>query len=168
MKKFIAALVLLSLIGGAALFLNTSKLDMLSRFGMINEDEKKLAELAFKFLEAIQYKDFATAASLHNAEDRKSVDIAKLIENLFKVKPEVLNIRDLTITRTTIDSTGTRARTYFDSNIEVLNSLQNRKKSDAKRKERNVEGILYWHKEDGEWKLKLKSSLQRGGIKSKY
>lgn len=159
MKKFLVVALLLVLLGGGLLFAMSKGSLTSGLMGLVlDEDEKQLFELAKGFLEAIQYKDFSTAAGFHNEDDEKKVDIPKMIESLFKVKPEVLNIRDLKVTRVTVDSTGKRARTFFDSNIEFLNSLQ--RKQDKDRKNKNVEGVLYWQKEKGQWQLKLESSLR--------
>lgn len=157
MKKFAAIVAILALLGGALLFSSVPRGGGL--IGMfMDEDTRELYKLAKGFLEAIQYKDFKHAATFHNKKDQEKVNIGQLIERLFKIKPEFLNIRDLEVTRVTIDSSGKRARTFFTSNVEFLNSLQGKKQKE--RKHNDNEGVLYWHKENGEWKLKLESSLR--------
>jgi hypothetical protein len=160
-KKFLAITFAIFLIGGVALFASAPKgLGISSLLYFMNEDQKELFKLAEKFLEAIKYKDFKAAADFHNAADMKKADIPKLIERLFKVKHELLNIRDLAVTKVDVDSTGKRARTFFNANVEMLNSLQ--KGGDGKqRKHNDTEGILYWQKEDGKWVMKLESSLKK-------
>ncbi len=143
MKKVGIALVVL-LVGGVALLLGLKQGGVsLGGFGFAwNEDKAVLRELAHSFLEDLQYKDFKKAASYHTHADQAKVEIPKLIERLFQVKPEQLNIRDIEITQVTIDSSGDRARTFFRSTIELLNSSR---KKDQPNEERKVEGILYWH-----------------------
>jgi hypothetical protein len=159
-KKILAITFSLLLVGGVALFASAPKgIGMASLLYFMDEDKKELVQLAQTFLESIQYKDFKSAALFHNEEDKKKVDIPKLIERLFKVKHEVLNIRDMEVSDVTIDSTGKRARTFFNANIEVLNSLQ-RGGSNKEREHRDTEGILYWQKENGKWVMKLESSLK--------
>lgn len=161
LKKVLTIAAILAVLGGLALTARIpAGLGLSTLVGMLDEDKQKLIEQARAFLEAIQYKDFEKAASFHNEIDRAKADIPALIERLFKVKPELLNIRDLQVTGVDIDSTGTRARTFFNTNIEFLNSLRN-PKDDPDRKQRDTEGVLYWQKnEAGTWDLKLESSLR--------
>ncbi len=105
-------------------------------------DVAVLEELARHFLEDLQYKDFDKAGTYHTFLDQAKVEIPKLIERLFQVKPEVLNIRDFKITDVTIDESGQRARTFFHANMELLNTARDGNPND----ERKVEGILYWHR----------------------
>lgn len=143
MKKVGIALVVL-LVGGVALLFGL-KQGGVSLGGLSfawHQDKAVLHELAYSFLEDLQYKDFKKAASYHTHADQAKVDIPKLIERLFQVKPEQLNIRDIEITQVTIDRSGDRARTFFRSTIELLNSSR---KKDQPNEERKVEGILYWH-----------------------
>lgn len=166
MKKVLGIAAVLFLAGGLLLVASAPKIGIGSLGFMLDEDERQLLKLAQEFLEAIQYKDFKTAAGFHNEEDKGKVDIPGMIERLFKVKHEVLNIRDLQVTKVTVDSTGKRARTFFNANIELLNSLQRRDKNKKKVDERDhsdTEGILYWQKENGKWVMKLESSLRNGG-----
>ena len=98
MKKFALIAFLVITLGGLALFATQPGV-LGSGFAklFLNEEQQALLKLANGFLESIQYKDFDTAAAFHNLEDQKKVNIPKLIEQLFKVKPEVLNIRDITV-----------------------------------------------------------------------
>lgn len=110
-----------------------------------NSEAAGLKKLADKFLEDLQYKDFDKAAKYHTFADQKGVDIPKLIERLFQVKPEVLNIDNVRITKADFDDSGTRCRTFFRCDTEVLNTAQKPKKEGGKNDKREVEGILYWH-----------------------
>ncbi len=101
-----------------------------------------LEDLTRHFLEDLQYKDFDKAGTYHTFLDQAKVEIPALIERLFQVKPEVLNIRDFKITDVTIDESGQRARTFFNANMELLNTAHDGNPNE----ERKVEGILYWHR----------------------
>lgn len=105
-------------------------------------DVAVLEDLARHFLEDLQYKDFDKAGTYHTFLDQAKVEIPALIERLFQVKPEVLNIRDFKITDVTIDESGQRARTFFHANMELLNTARDGNPNE----ERKVEGILYWHR----------------------
>jgi hypothetical protein len=164
MKRFVAVSLLVVLLGfGSMAASKMSKVGLLSLF--VSEEQQVLLELCSDFLEAIKFKDFSAAADFHNELDRAKADIPKLIERLFKIKPEFLNIRDLRVLSAEIDSTGNRAITRFNSNVEILNSLKQGRRAEEGRKQRDVEGVLYWRKEDGRWVLKLESSLKDMDLK---
>ncbi|MCO5171325.1 MAG: hypothetical protein M9894_33910 [Planctomycetes bacterium] len=139
-----------------------------------DKEKAELARLAQSFLQDLQFKDFDKAGKYHELIDQGKADIPKLIERLFQVKPEVLNIRDFEVVRVDMDQDGKRARTFFRSNLEFLNTAE----GDKPNKEKQVEGILYWHKRPGaageaeaptdgsdpaalaeQWFMKLESSL---------
>lgn len=101
-----------------------------------------LEDLASRFLTDLKFKDFEQAAKYHTVLEQAKVDIPVLIERLFQVKPEFLNIRDFQVVRVELDPDGKRARTIFKSNVEFLNTAE----GDNPNKEKQVEGILYWHK----------------------
>lgn len=155
-----------------------------------NSQSAELKKLADRFLEDLQYKDFDKAAKYHTFDDQKGVDIPALIERLFAVKPELLNIDNIRIIKADFDDSGTRCRTFFRCDTEVLNTRRKPKKEGGKNDTREVEGILYWHQrpsrlgkvsekpkvgEDGkpvaaaapspdepkEWFMQLESSLHR-------
>jgi hypothetical protein len=110
-----------------------------------SSESAKLKKLADQFLEDLQYKDFDKAAKYHTFEDQKTVDIPSLIERLFAVKPEVLNIDNIRIIKADFDDSGTRCRTFFRCDTEALNTRRKSKKEGGKNEIREVEGILYWH-----------------------
>jgi len=107
-----------------------------------NEDMAELDKLARSFLQDLQFKDFDKAGKYHNLIEQGKANIPQLIERLFQVKPEVLNIRDFEIVRVDMDEDGKRARTFFRSNMEILNTAE----GENPNKEKMIEGILYWHK----------------------
>lgn len=144
MKKVAIASVLLLVVAlGLLIGLKPYGFDLFGVAKVWDPEQAIVYEKAERFLEALKYKDFATAAAFHNWEDEQKADIPKLIERLFKVKPEQLNIRDVKITGVDFDEGHQRARTHFTAITELLNSTQN---DEEQNREREVEGILYWHK----------------------
>src|SRR5687767_6734648 len=71
-----------------------------------NEDMAELDKLARSFLQDLQFKDFDKAGKYHNLIEQGKANIPQLIERLFQVKPEVLNIRDFEIVRVDMDEDG--------------------------------------------------------------
>lgn len=174
MKKVgIALAVVLALAGVALVGLQRHGFSFLGFSYTWNEELAELHRLARSFLQDLQFKDFEKAAKYHSLADQARADIPKLIERLFQVKPELLNIRDFEIVRIDLDDDGKRARTFFRSNLELLNTAE----GDKPNKEKQIEGILYWHKlpasaagpegaaeaaaaEAERWFMKLESSLR--------
>ena len=91
-----------------------------SRFGLeignlsyfFNSDKGQVYKLTEDFLEDIQFKDFEKAAKYHTPEDQKEANIPKLIEEKFKIKPEMMDIREIEVQKVEIDRSGDRARAY--------------------------------------------------------
>jgi hypothetical protein len=118
---------------------------------LLNAQTREVTELGRQFMEAVQYKDFKAAAALSPPEDREKADIPKLIERLFLVKPEQLQIDKVQLLVADVDSTGKRARTKFGTDVKLLNTQELR----------HPEVMLYWRKAvDGHWYMDLASSLQ--------
>jgi hypothetical protein len=115
----------------------------------LNRGKKALHDNMAGFLEAIQFKDFDKAANYHNEQDRSKRNLAELIESKFYVKPEQLNIMDFRIDRLWITRAGDRGRCLTTSTVRKLNTDE----------VRDIEAMFYWAKENGEWFLKLESSL---------
>lgn len=144
MKKVLIASALLFMVAlGLLIGLKPYGFDLFGVAQVWDKDGMIVHEKAERFLEALKYKDFDTAAAFHNWEDEQKVDIAELIEDMFKVKPEQLNIRDVKITGVDFDEGHQRARTHFVAITEMLNTTQNKEESN---REREIEGVLYWHK----------------------
>ncbi len=120
---------------------------------MLDKDEGIVNDLTIDFLEDIQFKDFDKAATYHTKEEQEKVDIPNLIERLFQIKPEFLDIMRFEITDVHIDRSGDRARVKTHTVVKVLNTDEI--------KEPDI--IFYWHKQDGQWYMKLESSLQTPG-----
>jgi hypothetical protein len=148
-----SAIVFLILIGiGVGIYLFATKYDF--QIGSLqfafSKEKHALNKLTTAFLEDIRFKDFQKAATYHTKEDQQRVNIPQLIERLFKIKPEFVDIIRYEITGIDLDSGGTRARVKTHTTIKVLNTSELR--------ENDV--IFYWQKSDGQWYMKLESSLQ--------
>jgi hypothetical protein len=118
---------------------------------MLSPETRQLAELSGKFLEDIQYKDFKAAAGYSSPEDREKADIPALIERIFKIKPEQLDINQIEVLSADLDSTGRRARVKLKTEVKLLNTAELR----------SPEVLLYWKKAPGgQWYMDLASSLQ--------
>jgi 2',3'-cyclic-nucleotide 2'-phosphodiesterase (5'-nucleotidase family) len=152
MGKVIVILVVLAVLGITALFF-TSRTGVKVGNVVISAgaDRKTVEDLTTSFLEDIRFKDFKKAASYHDAEDQKKVDLPYLIERIFQIKPEFLDITRYEVTGVEIDSTGTRARVKTRQIVKILNTGE----------VREPEIIFYFHKgADGKWYMKLESSLR--------
>jgi len=149
MKKSTVAFVLVALaVGGYILY--DSQWGRSVLMGIFSEDLARIEEISLAFMEDIEFKDFNKAASYHSPEDQEKVDIPKLMERLFKIKPEFLDVMEYTILDSTLDSTGTRGRVKMKAKVNVLNSG----------KIKNPEFILYYKKEGEAWFMELESSLR--------
>jgi hypothetical protein len=149
MKKSTVAFVLVALaVGGYILY--DSQWGRSVLMGFFSEDLARIEEISLAFMEDIKFKDFNKAASYHSPEDREKVDIPKLMERLFKIKPELLDVMEYSILESTLDSTGTRGRVKMKAKVNVLNSG----------KIKNPEFILYYKKDGNEWFMELESSLR--------
>lgn len=151
MRKLVFALLLLALAGGGYVYMTTGARQHAPIGVMLQADTRRVSELSQKFLEDIQFKDFKAAAQYSSPEDRQTADIPKLIERLFQIKPELLDLQRYEIVSADLDSTKKRARVKLLAEVKLLNSGQARK----------PEVLLYWKKApSGEWHMDLASSLQ--------
>jgi len=150
MRKVTVILVLTVLAAGGVL-VALSQPRLLDRLGVMGEIGW-LRSTTRAFLEDIQFKDFEKAASYHSPEEQETVDIPFLIERLFGVKPEQLDIMEYEILFSKIDSTGLRAR--VKSRVKVKHLLQD--------EIHDRELMLYFHRSsaDAPWYMKLESSLR--------
>ncbi len=85
-----------------------------------NPDRAELQEHSEAFMEDLQFKDFHSSAQYHHELEQERVDIGRAIEELFLVDPELLDILDYRITRTEIDSSGTRGRVLVNTRFRPL------------------------------------------------
>ena len=153
MKKAVIALLVLALLLGGYLGVAHVSGGAFSTLGLaLGGDRGALRRVALSFLEDIQFKDFVSPASYHAPDIRDSVDIPFLIQRLFTVRPEALDIMDYEVVFAEIDSGGLRARVKLRVKVKLLlNALIN---------EREV--ILYFQRDsvDDPWYMKLEDSLR--------
>lgn len=117
----------------------------------LSGDRSVLAEKSIAFFEDLQFKDFDKAAEYHSPEDQESVNIPRLIERIFVIKPELLDIESYKVERIHIDRSGNRARVFMSVFFKVLNT--------GREAERDI--ILYYYKDHRDyWYMKLESSLR--------
>jgi hypothetical protein len=111
-----------------------------------------LRKTTTSFWEDVQFKDFERAASYHTMDRQDLVDIPFLIERIFGVKPEALDIMEYEIVMAEIDSTGLRARvkTRLKVKLLVLERVKSR------------EIMLFYHRKtvDSPWYMELETSLR--------
>ncbi|MCP4808760.1 MAG: hypothetical protein GY913_16075 [Proteobacteria bacterium] len=121
-------------------------------FGLeLGGDTAQLRRDSLSFWEDVQFKDFDSAAEYHEEHLQDDVDIPYLLERLFMLKPEFLDILSYEVVFVDIDSSGMRARVKCRVQVKDL----------LKEKQRTQEIIFYFYKldEDGPWFMKLESSL---------
>ena len=104
------------------------------------------------FMEDIQFKDFQRAASYHAPDLMESVDIPFLIQRLFAVRPEALDIMGYEVVFSEIDTSDLRARVKVRVRAKLLAS--------ERLEEREL--ILYFYRDDVQspWYMKLEDSLR--------
>jgi len=152
MKKAVTALLVLGLLLGGYLGVAHVSGGSFSTLGLaLGGDRGALRRIALSFLEDIQFKDFVGAAGYHAPDIRDGVDIPFLLQRLFTVRPEALDIMDYDIVFAEIDSGGLRARVKLRVKVKLL--------LNALIKEQEV--LLYFERDsvDDPWYMKLEDSL---------
>ncbi|MEC7946839.1 MAG: hypothetical protein VX265_04680 [Myxococcota bacterium] len=116
-------------------------------------DLGELRRTSMTFWEDIQFKDFDRAATYHSPEKQAAVDIPFLIQRLFAVKPEALDVMSYEVVLADIDSTGDRGRVKTRVKVKIL----------VDKKIREKEVMLYFHRQDAAspWYMELEDSLRR-------
>ncbi len=154
MKKAVTVLLVLAVLAGAYLGVAHVSGGAFWTLGLaLGGDRGALRRIALSFLEDIQFKDFVSAASYHAPDIRDSVDIPFLIQRLFTVRPEALDIMDYDVVFAEIDSGGLRARVKLRVKVKLLmNALIEEQ-----------ELILYFERDsvDDPWYMKLEDSLRQ-------
>ena len=153
MKRVLTALMVLSLVFGAYLGVAHVSGGAFSTLGLaLGGDRGALRRIALAFLEDVQFKDFVSAAGYHAPDLIDSVDIPFLLQRLFAVKPEALDIMDYDIVFAELDSSNLRARVKARIKVKLLldETIQER------------EFILYFDRDsiDDPWYMKLEDSLR--------
>ncbi len=153
MKKAATALLVLALLPGGYLTVAHVSGGAFSTLGLLlGGDRGELRRIALSFLEDIQFKDFVSASSYHAPDTRDSVDIPFLIQRLFTVRPEALDIMDYDVVFAEVDSGGLRARVKLRVKVKfLLNALINER-----------ELVLFFEREsvNDPWYMKLEDSLR--------
>lgn len=151
MRILLIFVLLLSLAGGVVYFLQNTSAGKAPIASLLNNDSQEIVRIGQAFMESIQYKDFKTAASFSLPEQKTSLDIPMLIERLFQIKPELLDINHIVVRSHDFDHTGKRARLRMQADVKVLNSSELRK----------PEIIFYFKKlPDGKWYMDFASSIK--------
>lgn len=112
----------------------------------------ELRGFALQFWEDIQFKDFDKAASYHAPELQDAVDIPYLIQRIFAVKPEMLDVMDYEIVLAELDASGLRARIKTRVKVKILANEEIQEK----------EVMLYFKRKDldSPWYMELEDSLR--------
>lgn len=150
MKTGLVIIALLAVIGGGYVYLQSSPLGQAPLSTLVSGDAKELVAKARSFMEDIKYKDFKAAEQYSLPEQREVYNIAQLIERLFQIKPEMLDLQSYEVVSSDLDSSGNRARVHLKSEVKLLNSDHHK----------SPELILYFKRLDGQWYMDLASSLQ--------
>ncbi len=151
MKKIAGAALFLLLAGGgyaAAVHLSGGAF---YDFGLpLGGDLGELRRTTLAFWEDLQFKDFDKAATYHAPDRQDEVDIPFLIERLFVVKPEALDIMEIVMAD--LDSSGLRAR--------IKTRVKARDLITEGVREREI--MLYFQRDSLEspWYMELESSLR--------
>lgn len=149
MKVILLLLLIVALAAGGYVYMQSSQLAQAPIGALFSGDAQSLVKFATSFMEDIKFKDFKAAAKYSLPEQQDKYDIAALIEKLFHIKPELLDIQSYEITHTELDSSGQRAKVQVKSQVKLLNSKE------LKSPEMN----LYFKKQSGQWYMDLASSL---------
>lgn len=150
MKVLLVVLSLLLLAGGGYFYLQSSQMGQAPLGSLVSGNTQELVKASQSFMEDLKYKDFKAAGKYSLPEQQNKYDIAKLIEHLFQIKPEFLDIYNYEVLSTDYDRSGQRARVHLKTDIKVLNTKE----------EKSPEVILYYKKQDGKWYMDLASSLR--------
>jgi hypothetical protein len=151
----IGAVLLMALGAGAFFYLDPMGQGVVLPIGA---DRTFLYEKSVDFLEDIQFKDFEKASTYHLAATQAKRNIPELIQRVFQVRHEVLDIQRFEILDIDLDRKGGRARVKALVHFHVLGNTDVR---ESARSKDSVEMIFYWFKQpDGEWAMELESSLR--------
>ena len=142
MKKwiFLIFVVLAAAVGGYAIHGGYTPL--------LHSDKKVIRDQTRRFWEFVRFKSFDQAAEFDHDEDKETT--ARLIERIFRIKPENLDIQRVDVVSVEIDATGDLARSKTRLEGEMLNP----------KKAKTIEVMLFWRREGDAWMLRLRSSLE--------
>mgnify|MGYP006908233949 FL=1 len=154
MNKIVSILVILAaLLGGYLAVAHVSGAAFATLGLPLGGDRGELRRTALQFMEDVQFKDFQKAAAYHAPELIDTVDIPFLIQRLFAVKPEALDIMDYEVVFAELDSSGLRARVKLRVRAKLL--------LNERIEEREL--ILYFYRDTvaDPWYMKLEDSLRQ-------
>lgn len=151
MRIFVVLALLLTLAGGTLFYLQSSPAGQAPLGTIFSKDAQEIVKMGQKFMESIQYKDFKSASQFSLPEQKASLDIPVLIERLFQVKPEMMDMNNVQVISHDFDTSGDRARLRMRADVKFLNSNELRK----------PEILLYFKKmPDGKWYMDFASSIK--------
>jgi hypothetical protein len=119
----------------------------------IGGERGKLRDKTMSFIEDIKFKDFAKAASYHDPKIQEQIDIPYLLERMFMLKPEALDIMEYDVVFAELDSSSLRGRVKVRIKFKDLVKGQIHEK----------EVIYFYHRasEKEPWFMVLESSLRQ-------
>ncbi len=147
MKVLVLLLAILLIAGSGYAYLQSQQLNQAPLSTVLSGDKQSIVQTSQHFMEDLKYKDFKAAAKYSLPEQQATLDMPALIERLFQVKPEFLDIQKYTVTAT--DQSGERARVHLNAHIKILNTDESR----------IPEIILYYKKKNGQWYMDFASSV---------
>jgi hypothetical protein len=153
MKRWLIAIGVVLVLAGGYLAAVEFSGGAFFAFGLpLGGDRGIVRRMSMSFLEDIQFKDFIGAARYHSPDKQAAVDIPFIIQRLFGVRPEVLDIMEREVVYSELDSTGNRARVKVRVKVKDLMQLN----------VRDQEIILYYEREKpgAPWYMKLEDSLR--------
>ena len=153
MKRALSVAALFALLSGGYLGIAHVSGGAFYDFGLgLGGDTGWLRRTALSFWEDIQFKDFDSAALYHAPDRQSGVDIPYLLERLFALKPELLDIMSYEVVMAEVDSTGLRSR------VKTRIKVKNLTTGDIEEKEL----MLFFHRDDPDapWYMELDSSLR--------
>lgn len=155
-----SALILVAVlaVAGGALWVLSGQSDVSMPVAVMTGDRAYLKKATLVFLEDIKFKDFDKASTYHLEETQKARDIPALLQSVFRIKHEVLDIQSYEVLQVELDSTKARGRVRALVRYHVLGDRRVREDPDAFR---DVEMLFYWFRQpDGTWVMELESSLK--------
>ena len=124
-------------------------------------ESRWLADKTYDFLEDVQFKDFDKASTYHLKETQAKRDIPGLIQRVFFVKHEALDILRFKVSEVDLDRSQTRARVRTVIWYRVLGDKKTTSNADSRRE---TELLFYWFKDksgaEAKWTMELSSSLE--------
>lgn len=154
MRRALPLVLVLALLGGGYLAAAHLSGGAFPTLGLpLGGELGQLRRLTLAFWEDVQFKDFESAARYHAPEVQDQVDIPFLLERLFLVKPEGLDLMSYEVVLADIDSSGLRARVKTRLKVKIL----------VKERLMEREVMLYWTRATPQepWVMNLESSLRQ-------